>query len=252
MTRTIAEKPTVSFLTTPPTPCPYLEGRMERKVVTSLGGMTSSRFFQALSLAGFRRSHHLAYVPACPDCDACVSVRIVVDQFSRKRSLARTWRKNAGLTAVEQPPVATDEQYALFMKYLRFRHPGGDMADMSESDYVFMVEDTPVDSKLVEFRDAKGALVAACLADRLPDGYSAVYSFFDPDLDPQGLGNFMVLWLIERSRQAKLPYVYLGYWIDGCRKMSYKQRFAPLEGLKDGEWVPMADILNDPNMKNAD
>lgn len=210
--------------------------------MTALNGIVSPDLFHALSLAGFRRSHHLAYVPTCGDCNACISVRIVVKDFVRRRTLARIWRANETLRASFEPPLATEEQYDIFRRYVTGRHSDGDMASMGESDYVYMVEDTPVDTSVVEFRDSNRRLVAACLVDHLPDGLSAVYSFFDPDCNRTGLGNYMVLWLIEEARSRGLPYVYLGYWIADCGKMAYKARFQPLEGMKDGSWRPFAEL----------
>lgn len=229
------------FFVTTPLPCPYFSDRLERRVVTELVGRDLGRFHDMLSLAGFRRSHGIAYVPACPGCSACIPVRIVVDDFQRNRAWRRIWNANAELTATEQPPVATDEQYALFARYQAARHSDGDMTHMDVSDYRALVEDTPIDTRLVEFRQPDGRLMAACLVDRLGDGLSAVYSFFDPDpaLDRRSLGSYMILWLIEQARARNLPYAYLGFWIEGCRKMAYKNRFRPLERLGPEGWVPM-------------
>lgn len=232
----------IPFVTTPSAPCPYLPDKLERKLVTALSGIVSPELFHALSLAGFRRSHHLAYVPACNSCKACISVRIVVENFTPRRTLSRVWKQNADLSGSLEPPLATEEQFSLFHRYVTRRHADGDMASMAESDYVYMVEDTPVDTSVVEFRDANRNLIAACLVDHLPDGLSAVYSFFDPDCGREGLGNFMVLWLIELARERNMPYVYLGYWIADCGKMAYKARFKPLEGMRDGQWLPFDDL----------
>lgn len=228
------------FFTTAPMPCPYLDGRMERKIVTELVGQDARRLHDSLSRAGFRRSHSIAYAPACPGCNACVPVRVVVDGFRLKKSFRRTLKASDDLTARIVPARATAEQYRLFNAYQERRHAGSDMALMGFYDYRAMVEDSPIDTQLVEFRDRDGRLIAVCLMDRMDDGLSAVYSFFDPAEDRQGLGTFMVLWMIERARQEGLPYVYLGYWIAESRKMAYKIRFQPLEGFTPEGWYPLA------------
>lgn len=229
------------FFTTTAQPCPYLEGRIERRVVTELAGRQANRLHDQLSLSGFRRSHGIAYVPACPDCNACLPVRIRVDGFTPSRSQRRVLAQNKDLTATLLPPVASDEQYALFSRYLSSRHADGDMANMDVTDYQSLVEDTPIDSVLIEFRDADETLVAVCLCDPLGDGFSAVYSFFEPTLDKRSLGTFMVLWLAGYAKLESKPYVYLGYWIEGSPKMAYKKRFQPLEVLQAGQWVLQTD-----------
>ncbi|MBI3445958.1 MAG: arginyltransferase [Magnetospirillum sp.] len=224
------------FFTTAPLPCPYVSGRLERKIVTELNGTDADSLHEALSRAGFRRSHSIAYTPACPGCSACIPVRIVVDAFSPDRTMRRVSRDNGGLIARKVPARATADQFRLFARYQESRHSGGDMALMGFYDYRSMVEDSPIDTFIVEYRDGDGNLVAACLADRMGDGLSAVYSFFDPDLSARSLGTFMVLWLVDEARRLELPFVYLGYWISESRKMSYKTRFQPLEAFGPEGW----------------
>ena len=224
------------FFTTAPLPCPYVSGRLERKIVTELNGTDADSLHEALSRAGFRRSHSIAYTPACPGCCACIPVRIVVDEFTADRTMRRLQRANGGLIARKVPARATADQFRLFARYQESRHSGGDMALMGFYDYRSMVEDSPIDTFIVEFRDTEGLLVAACLADRMGDGLSAVYSFFDPDLSSHSLGTFMVLWLVDEARRLGLPFVYLGYWIAESRKMSYKTRFRPLEAFGPHGW----------------
>lgn len=221
---------------TPPMPCPYLPGRIEQQVFGKLAGPATQANFEALSRAGFRRSHRVAYRPACPGCSACVPVRVLAREFAPGRSLRRIAKANAGLEATESPPRATVEQYRLFAGYLRSRHGDSEMAGMSFEDYRSMLEDTAVDTRVIEFHEPAGTLVGVMLADWLSDGPSAVYSFFDPDSARRGLGNYMVLWLIERARRLRLPHVYLGYWIADSPKMSYKTRFRPIEALGAEGW----------------
>ncbi len=224
-----------------PLVCPYLEGRIERRIVVELNDTLVQRgVFDELTRVGFRRSHGMMYRPACPACNACVPVRIPVQSFVRRRSFERIWRLNDGLTAqILSGPAATVEQYELFRRYQDGRHGDGEMAQMTMSDYVALVQDSCADTRLVEFRDADETLVACGLFDCTIDGLSAVYSFFAPEMADRSLGSHIVLWLIETARASGLPYVYLGYWIADCRKMTYKNRFTPMERLSTNGWVPL-------------
>ena len=229
------------FYITSPQPCPYLAGRYEKKVFTHLLGDEPVSLNNMLTQAGFRRSQNIAYRPACDGCQACVSVRVTVNDFKPGRTFRRILARNADLRAALAPPKATAEQYGLLRRYLDERHAEGGMADMSELDYVAMVEDTTIATRLIEYRlsgepGAPGRLLAAALTDTLEDGLSMVYSFYDPVETARSLGTFMVLDHIERARMLGLPYVYLGYWVEGSRKMAYKTRFQPLEALTNEGW----------------
>jgi leucyl-tRNA---protein transferase len=224
------------FFTTAPLPCPYLPDRLERKLVTELSGSVADSAHESLARSGFRRSHSIAYAPACPGCKACVPVRVAATEFRRRRSLGRIWRQNEDLIAIKVPARASTEQYELFARYQQSRHSGSDMALMGFYEYSAMIEDSPIDTFLVEYRDASGALCAVCLTDRTSDGLSAVYSFFETSKARDGLGNYVVLWLIEQAQRLELPYVYLGYWIENSPKMAYKARFQPLEQLIENGW----------------
>lgn len=229
------------FYTTAPLPCPYLPGRTERKIVTELSGTEAEALHERLSRAGFRRSHNIAYAPVCPGCQACVPIRVVSEDFSPDRTQRRILRANADLTVSEMPARATAEQFTLFQRYQKNRHADGDMAAMGYYDYRAMIEDTPISTGILEFRDARDRLLGACLTDWLADGLSAVYSFFDTDQEKRSLGTFAVLWLIGRARSLGLPYVYLGYWVPESRKMAYKARFRPSEILISGAWHRLND-----------
>jgi len=227
------------FFATAPIPCPYLPGRMERRLVAELVGRDVASFHDTLSQAGFRRSHRFAYVPVCRDCNACATVRILAPAFAPGRTHRRILKRNADLIGCEVPARATAEQYGLFTAYQSGRHAGGEMARMDFFDYQALVEDTPIDTCVVEFRDPAGALVAACIADRVADGYSAVYSFFDPDAPQRCLGTYAILCLVEQAQRRGLPYVYLGFWVADCRKMAYKAQFQPLEAYTPQGWQPL-------------
>jgi leucyl-tRNA---protein transferase len=227
------------FFATAPLPCPYLPGRTERRLVTELSGRQAGAFHDVLSQAGFRRSHCLAYVPVCRECSACAAVRVKALEFRPDRSQRRIRARNADLVIHDAPAVATEEQFLLFRTYQRTRHGDGEMARMTFYDYQTLVEDTPVETSVVELRGSDGALVAACLTDRMADGFSAVYSFFDPSDERRSLGTHVILTLIERACALQLPHVYLGFWIAECQKMSYKARFRPIEAYTPEGWLPL-------------
>jgi len=229
------------FFLTPGGPCPYLPGRTERKVFARLNGALAQPLNEALTHSGFRRSQMIAYRPACEGCSACVSVRIVVAEFEPSKSQRRIAKRNADLSREQVPAEATREQYALLRAYLDSRHAGGGMSDMGLFDYVAMVEETPVDTHIVEYRrknedGTPGTLFASALTDVLRDGLSMVYSFYHPGEDPRSLGTQMILDHVAAAKARNLPYVYLGYWIRGSDKMEYKSRFQPLEALGPDGW----------------
>lgn len=224
------------FFLTAPSPCPYLDGRQERKLFTHLSGRRAGMLHHLLSEHGFRRSQNLIYRPACLDCDACQSVRVLTSEFSLSKRFRRVLAANSDIVANVAAPIVNPEQYALFKRYLESRHEGGGMTQMSYLDYEFMVEDTPVQSMLIEYRlarsgpdGAEGRLIGVALTDVLADGLSMVYSFYDPDLSRRGLGNFMILDHIDRARQIAPGYLYLGYWVKNSPKMAYKIAYQPLE-----------------------
>ena len=227
----VPDKTVHRFFATPTAPCPYLPGRTERKLFTPLVGVDPNRLHDVLSASGFRRSQSIVYKPACEGCRACVPVRVRVADFVPQRSFRRVERRNATVTAIPQPALATTEQYALFRRYQRSRHADSGMAGMDFGDYQDMVEDTTVNTAVVEFREPDGRLSAACLTDRMGDGLSLCYSYFDPEDAARSLGTYMVLWHIAEAQRQGLQYVYLGYWIRESPKMAYKVRFQPLEGI---------------------
>ena len=234
------------FFLTAPSPCPYVEGQFERKVFTHLVGERAAELNDLLTQGGFRRSQNIAYRPACELCRACVSVRILVNEFEPSRSMKRVLAHNGDLVGAIHEAEPSKEQYSLFRTYLDHRHRRGGMSDMTVLDYAMMVEDTHVDTQIVEYRrrgpdtfitgKGEGELIAVALTDRMADGLSMVYSFFNPEMEDRSLGTFMILDHIERARASGLPHVYLGYWVNGSRKMAYKIRFGPQEHLGPKGW----------------
>ncbi len=234
------------FYITAPSRCPYLDGRYEKKVFTHLMGENADLMNNALTHGGFRRSQNIAYRPACDDCNACVSVRVPVDRFQETRSFRRIVKQNRDIKRTTRPAIATEEQFSLLRSYLDQRHIDGGMSDMTALDYTSMVEDTPVNTSIVEYRrrqpldvEEKGELIAVALTDRLEDGLSMVYSFFDAEEASRSLGSFMILDHIHQAKALGLPYVYLGYWVEGSRKMAYKARFRPVEALQPDGWIDL-------------
>lgn len=234
------------FYLTAPAPCPYLPGHEERKVFTHLVGRRAAALHDTLSQSGFRRSQTIAYRPACEACRACVSVRVKTEEFVPGRSFRRILVRNRDLVSTIAPARATSEQYSLFRSYLDARHGDGGMADMSVFDFSLMVEDSHINTHIVEYRRrgpdtaingrGQGPLIAACIIDRLADGLSLVYSFYDPELSDRSLGTFMILDQIGEAQRRGMPHVYLGYWVKGSQKMNYKAGFRPQERLGMTGW----------------
>ena len=229
------------FFLTPGGPCPYLPGRVERKVFARLSGPLAQPLSEALTYSGFRRSQTIAYRPACEGCSACVSVRILTNEFEPSRNQRRILKENADLVRTEVAPEATREQFALLRTYLDSRHAGGGMSDMGLFDYVAMVEETSVDTHIVEYRlpgkdGQPGQLMACALTDVLRDGLSMVYSFYHPGETWRSLGTHMILDHTRVARDRSMPHLYLGYWVEGSEKMDYKTRFKPLEALSKEGW----------------
>ena len=238
---------TPQFYLTAPSPCPYLGGKEERKVFTHLVGERAGELNNILTQGGFRRSQSIAYRPACEGCRCCVSVRVIAKEFAPSRSMRRILARNVDVRGDMKAAVPTSEQYSIFRAYLDSRHRDGGMADMTVLDYAMMVEDSHIETRIIEYRRREasafaggrqaGELIAVALTDVLADGLSMVYSFFEPDEAARSLGTFMVLDHIARAQRMGLAYVYLGYWVRGSRKMDYKSRFLPQERLTPDGWA---------------
>ena len=237
------------FYVTAPQPCPYLEGRMERKLFTALQGDNAEKLNNSLSQQGFRRSQNVLYRPSCAECSAFLSARIDVSVFAANKSQRRTSKRNADVIRQATSPWATEEQYNLFRTYLDSRHADGGMADMDVFEFAAMVEETPIRSRVIEYTtEGSRDLIAVSLTDVLSDGLSMVYSFYDPNAPQRSLGTYMILDHIRIAQEANLPYVYLGYLVPGSQKMGYKSNFSGLEVYMGGQWQKMRDPKNfEPN-----
>lgn len=230
------------FFITAPSPCPYVPGQQERKVFTHLIGGDTRHLNTQLSQNGFRRSQNIVYRPACDACKACTSVRVPVRSFDWSKSFKRVLKQNHDVVSTVVKAEATSEHYSLFRGYIDTRHAEGGMADMSVLDFAAMVDETITDSRIVEYRfgpnhPQAGELICAVLMDVLSDGLSLIYSFYEPSYDYRSLGTLVILDAITRANKLSLPYVYLGYYIEGSRKMSYKARFLPQERLSGQNWT---------------
>lgn len=193
---------------------------------------------------GFRRSGALLYRPHCPGCNACVPIRIPVSQFHPNRCQRRALSRNRDLTVHRAPPAFKDEHFSLYRRYLALRHLGGGMDDPRREDYMNFLTCSGLDTGFYEFRE-KGTLLAVSVVDHLITGLSAVYTFYEPAAEARSLGTFSILWQIAETQRRQLPWLYLGYWIPECRKMSYKSRFRPFEMYRNGHWRPAPSAVNE-------
>ena len=216
--------------------CPYLPDRTEQRVAVDINENPAQH--DQLARAGFRRVENWVYKPACPACNACLPWRVDSKAFTPSRNMSRIWRNNRDLTRSMAPIRLTEDHFTLFARYITSRHADGQMAQMTRDEFLSMIENSPIETLLVNYHTPDGRLVATVLTDVQDDGLSAVYSFFDPDETSRSLGTFIILDLIDRCREAGLPWLYLGYYVENSQKMMYKARFQPAEIYRDGLWQP--------------
>lgn len=235
------------FYVTKPVPCPYIEGLVEQKIFTELHFHNATALNELLSQQGFRRSQNIIYRPACENCSKCISVRIPVAKFNFSQSMRRILRRNAHLERRILSPRATYEHYGLFNRYLKARHAQSDMVAMDYGEYRAMVEDSPISTAIIEYRDPQSENITpelVCLTDELRNGFSLVYSFFDPACQKNSLGSYAILDHIRLAEKNAGHYIYLGYWIKGAPHMKYKERFQPLEGYWGDKWVALENLID--------
>jgi arginine-tRNA-protein transferase len=219
-----------------PHPCSYLPGRTATSLFLDPRQSLNSQQYAGFMRLGFRRSGDLIYRPHCRECCACIPVRIPVDRFHPDRGQRRVWKRNQDLSMVSHPPIYNQEHFDLYQRYQAMRHPGGGMDDPDPQKYINFLGSRSIRTVFYEMRHLD-KLLGVAVTDVLPDGLSAVYTFFEPAEKRRSLGSYAVLWQVELARQQRFPWLYLGYWIKDCQKMAYKGNFHPLEILQDGLWI---------------
>ena len=228
----------LAFYVSPPHPCSYLAEREAITLFADPHAKMTTALYSDLAELGFRRSGEHVYRPRCPDCTACLPVRVDVMAFKPNRSQRRNWNQNHELTVIPRPAIFCDEHYQLYRRYIHSRHPDGAMDVDSPEQYTEFLTAAWCESRFVEFRDDE-QLLAVAVMDILRNGLSAVYTFFDPEASNRGLGNLAVLWLIEEAKRRQLPWIYLGYLIEQSPKMAYKANYRPLQHFDHGYWYPL-------------
>ena len=225
--------------TTYPHSCSYLEDQEATTLFVDPRQPMDKALYSNLSLLGFRRSGSHVYRPHCSHCEACIPARIPVAQFEPRRGQTRTWKRNQDLRVRRTDDLRDEDAFGLYCRYIELRHYDGDMYPPDREQYESFLNDAWDCTHYYRFYDGP-KLIALAVVDELQDGMSAICTFFDPDLDKRSLGTFAILWQIERAKALGLEYLYLGYWIRGCKKMSYKSEFRPLELYVKNRWTAIA------------
>ncbi len=229
------------LLATPPHPCSYLEDRQARMLfVDPAMGLNDERYLQLLE-QGFRRTGNHVYRPQCADCQDCVSLRVAVDQWRPRRIQRRIWNRIATELEVRAlAPIFDPSHFDLYQRYIGSRHGDGDMANPDAEGYLRFLTSDWCTSRFVEFR-YRQRLMAVAVTDYLPAGLSALYTFYEPELESFSPGVATVIWQIQEAARLQLPHLYLGYWIEACRKMAYKNSYRPNQGYINEKWCALSD-----------
>jgi len=233
--RSTAIPDSLAFYASEPHQCNYLPGKEALTVFADPNAAMNTAIYSRIIDYGFRRSGEYVYIPRCPGCDACISVRIPVHEFKPNRNQRRIIQKNSELVVHRHPPVFSEKHYQLYCSYIHSRHHGGGMDNPTPKDYVKFLTSSWSDTVFYEF-SLRGQMLAVSVVDRLHKGLSAVYTFFDPAEEKRSLGGYAILWLIEETRVMGLKWLYLGYYIADCQKMMYKSHYRPLEAFINGRW----------------
>ena len=223
------------YMLTKATACPYLDGKVEKRIATDIS--TNKKIYEELSINGFRRVENWMYRPVCDNCSACKSYRVDIGKFKITKSLKRILKNFENFSYSLEKNISTKENFELFKKYQLVRHAGGSMSDMDEDEFASMIETSPINTSLLEFRDEYKSLIGTILLDINEKNLSAVYSFFDPKFNKLGLGNYMIIQCLLFGQSNRYKYLYLGYYIEELSSMSYKSRFKPGQIFNNNEWI---------------
>lgn len=220
----------------PDHPCSYLEGQVAQSAFVHPNFQHTPSSYRVLLEHGFRRSGSHVYTPYCNHCNACIPVRIPVSAFHPNRSQKRAWKKNKETKALIKPPVFDPKHFRLYQKYQQTRHPDSTMAESTKEDYMSFLTSRWCDTRFVEFH-LEQQLISVAVVDCVDKAWSAVYTFFDPDFSAYSPGVYAVLWEIEQAKQEQLDWLYLGFWIEDCRKMAYKNQYRPIQHYFNNNWT---------------
>lgn len=234
----------LQFYATSPYPCSYLEQHTARSQVATPVQLIDKNVYSILIKQGFRRSGMFVYRPYCDQCHACLPTRVLTEQFTPNRSQRRAWKAHQHLIALVKPIAYSDEHFALYQQYQSTRHVGGGMDQDTSEQYTDFLLQSSIHTHLVEFREQNGQLSMVSIIDEVNDGLSSVYTFFDTSVPHAAFGTYNILWQIAQAKSLQLPYVYLGYWIKECHKMTYKSHYRPLEILHQRQWKPIENIID--------
>lgn len=227
----------LGFYATPPHECNYLPDREAITLFADPRFPKNARIYAALADCGFRRSGEHLYIPHCNVCSSCTPVRIPTYEFCMSTSQKRAWKRNRDLIVTELSAEYREEHFLLYERYLKNRHPGGGMDEPTPESYMEFLTSSWSETVFYEMRDHNKKLLAIAVVDRMDNALSAVYTFYEPEQHKRSLGRYAILYEIEQAKLMGLDWLYLGYWIEQCKKMSYKTEYRPLEYYRENVWI---------------